>query len=295
MEKQNDKLTKGDIISFIAFFALGVILFIGLLFSSRNMVLAGICAVLFVTIELFLVFYASYLKTRERDLDNYRRIERIVVSIYVLILIPSALLSGSFFSVETNRGTVVKSMDNECESIRRMFSEFDDAVGRRVTSYQTRLETEGLSDGQIKESVDNYIKAIKTSEYKAINMQKDSLISDCKRDFAAWDLMNISKSAYRLKEQERYFAETLDKLYNSGYYDQSEDKAKVSPYSAMSFLPMQSVSDRFSSVWTFSILGMVIFIVLGLLGLVKYYTSERTHVLSPIKREASDSDFEIII
>lgn len=258
------------------------------------MVLAGICSVAFVAIEMFLVIYASYLKTREQDLVYYKRIEIVVVSLYVLILVPATLLSGSFFSVETNRETVVKCMNNECDGIRKMFDEFDNAVDRRAKSFETRLESIEEDEQIRNEKVDNFIAAIRTPYYKTIKVQKDSLIADCKKAFAAWDLLTISNSAYQLSKQESFFAETLDKLYN-GYFDKTEDKAKVEQYSASNYLPVQSVSSRFSSVWAFSIWAIIVFLVLGVLGLIKYYTSERTHVLRPIKREASNSDFEIII
>ena len=287
-EPESKGLGKGDVISFLALLLMGVIVFFGMNFKTLgDKIPSLVVAIVLVVLMTVFVFLAAYAKKQNRNRDTWRILQAAMLGLYVLALIPCYFYSSRFFDVYLQKSTIMEQVQKDTDDLDKMFADYSKKCEARASSYQIDMEAmltydEGrkkiaemldISDPKLvtKENVaqaaSSFSKSLKGAEYKAIEAEKNTLVKNCESNFRSWNILLIPQYASELGTAKTKCATELERIYSK--YENNIEKNRPE-FNAQAYIEESGVIDSFKGTNSFSVLGLVATLFLGILGLVKY-------------------------
>lgn len=307
MKKSNsEKLSKGDIISFITLILLGVFVFLGMNYKTLGDKITSIfVAILLLILMLTAVFLAAYAKAQNPNESGWKKLEYAMLVLYLLTMVPSYLFVVKFFDVQSEKKEIIKEVDQELSDINELFVSYKRQCESRTTNYQTELEAmlksdEGrrqivqtlglekqpkdLSSEDVEGAVESFRRFLTgAQEYHNLQKEKEALEKSCKQGFQNWDILFIPQYALELENSKERFAEQLKQIYME---PKSPLERNVPQFETVSSENACSVEERFSGSVGFSFLGILVLVILGGLGMSKYILGKKSDI---VKVKSGDS------
>lgn len=300
----SDKLTKGDIISFIALLLLGVCVFFGMNFQTLgNKILSIIVAIVLVVVMTVFVFLAAFAKAQNRNQSKWRAVEYTMLVLYLLALIPCYIYSSKFLDVQLGKGEIINQAQADVDNLEKMFKDYNRKCEARCNSYQTYLEAMSKNPSQrqlvadslgisvsnltmetISQASTSFLNKFKGTDYKLLEESRKNLKANILGNFKNWNILLVPQYASDLDAQKKKFGTELQAIYDR---TKSGFEKDIPQFNANSFVNSDGIAEAFSRSGNFSFMGLLAVLVLGGLGLVKYLLGEKRTVIELKKGSAS--------
>ena len=299
MEKsKSDNLSKGDIISFIALLLLGVTVFFGMNFSTLgDKIQSVIVSVVLVTLMVVFVFLAAFAKAQNRNQDMWTKVEYAMLFLYVLALIPCYLYSSKFYDIQFNKTNIVKEVQANIDDINKMFGDYDKKCQTRSFSYKTALQAMsrdiqgrqkaagilGISASHVNtqaidQASESFLNHFRGNDYSQLLSEKTALENSVLNNFKNWNILLVPQYAEELGTAKEKYATGLQDIYDR--YKGDIDGAEIPSFKASDYMSSESVVEHFTDKGSFSLYGILGILVLGGLGLIKYFLGEKRTVIA---------------
>lgn len=299
MEKsKSDNLSKGDIISFIALLLLGVTVFFGMNFSTLgDKIQSVIVSVVLVTLMVVFVFLAAFAKAQNRNQAMWTKVEYAMLFLYVLALIPCYLYSSKFYDIQFNKTNIVKEVQANIDDINKMFGDYDKKCQTRSFSYKTALQAMsrdiqgrqkaagilGISASHVNtQAIDlaseSFLNHFRGNDYSQLLSEKTALENSVLNNFKNWNILLVPQYAEELGTAKEKYATGLQDIYDR--YKGDIDGAEIPSFKASDYMSSESVVEHFTDKGSFSLYGILGILVLGGLGLIKYFLGEKRTVIA---------------
>ena len=277
MAKQNsDNLSKGDIISFVALLLLGVTVFFGMNFKTLgDKVPSIVVAILLVVVMTVFVFLAAHAKAQNRNQAMWKNVEYAMLGLYVVALIPCYLYAAKFFDVQFAKSEIMTQVQKDIDGIDKMFADYKRKCDSRCGSYQ---------QANIKQASESFLSSLKGGQYKAIESEKNNLVTNVQTSFKNWNILFIPQYASELNAAKDKYATELQNIYTK---HRNNFETNIPEFDASSYITESTLADTFSETAGFSIIGLIAVLILGGLGLVKYLLGEKRTVIDFKKGDSS--------
>ena len=296
------KLSKGDIISFIALLILGVTVFFGINFMTLgNKISSVVIAILLFIIMIIFVFLAAHAKAQDRNQSTWRKVEYTMITLYIIALIPCYIYSAKFFDIQINKHNIIQISSNDIKDINDMFSDYIRKCEARCNNFQTELEAlskykEGreqivklfkleknesqITQNDIEEATESFRKSLlKAPNISNLKSEKNNLLNNCENKFKNWNILLIPYYASELGEAKKSYANKLEEIYSKNI---NVIEKEAPEFNTISYTRDSNIKDIFRKSSGFSIIGIIAILVLGSLGLIKWILGERSVVI-PMK------------
>ena len=305
-QSNSGNLSKGDVISFVALLLLGLVVFFGLNFTMLgNRLPSAMVAVLLFMLMVVFVFLAAYAKAQDFNQDKWKAVEYVMLGFYVIALVPCYLYAGKFFDVMWAKEEITQTVERDMDDIDHMFAEYRKGCESRVGTYQTELEAlleseegrkrmvrlldldkqpEEVSQADVSQAVSSFSDLLELSA-GPLEEEKEELVMQCEENFKGWDLLFMPQYASELDNAKERYAKGLEEAYASRK-SKLEDEAPALDVS--SFVRESNIGQMFSSFSSFSFSGLLAVIILGGLGLFKYFWGEKSK-RKQLRKGGSDS------
>lgn len=302
--KKSDNLSIGDIISFISIMLLGMVVFFGMNFKTLGDKIPSIliAAILVVLMTVF-VFLAAYAKAQNRNQSTWKAIEKAMVALYIVALIPCYLYSAKFCGIYFNKKEITEQVEKDFSDIDKIFAEYSRKCESRYNGYLTNLEamttsTQGreriarlldmkaayVNQASVRQASESFINSLKGGEYEALEAEKNKLKSNALSNFKNWNILLLPQYAENIGNAKEKFTNELKNIYNKYSNDIESNVPEFNPDVNSSGM---NIARRFTDMEGFSISGLMVIIVLGGLGLLKYIFGEKRTVVDLKKGSAS--------
>ena len=299
MEKsKSDNLSKGDIISFIALLLLGVTVFFGMNFSTLgDRIQSVVVSVVLVTLMVVFVFLAAFAKAQNRNQAMWTKVEYAMLFLYVLALIPCYLYSSKFYDIQFNKTNIVKEVQANIDDINKMFGDYDKKCQTRSFSYKTALQAMsrdvqgrqkaagilGISASHVNaQAIDlaseSFLNHFRGNDYSQLLSEKTALENSVLNNFKNWNILLVPQYAEELGTAKEKYATGLQDIYDR--YKGDIDGAEIPSFKASDYMYSESVVEHFTDKGSFSLYGILGILVLGGLGLIKYFLGEKRTVIA---------------
>lgn len=299
MEKsKSDNLSKGDIISFIALLLLGVTVFFGMNFSTLgDRIQSVVVSVVLVTLMVVFVFLAAFAKAQNRNQAMWTKVEYAMLFLYVLALIPCYLYSSKFYDIQFNKSNIVKEVQANIDDINKMFGDYDKKCQTRSFSYKTALQAMsrdvqgrqkaagilGISASQVNsqaidQASESFLNHFRGNDYSQLLSEKTALENSVLNNFKNWNILLVPQYAEELGAAKEKYATGLQDIYDR--YKGDIDGAEIPSFKASDYMSSESVVEHFTDKGSFSLYGILGILVLGGLGLIKYFLGEKRTVIA---------------
>ena len=299
MEKsKSDNLSKGDIISFIALLLLGVTVFFGMNFSTLgDKIQSVIVSVVLVTLMVVFVFLAAFAKAQNRNQAMWTKVEYAMLFLYVLALIPCYLYSSKFYDIQFNKTNIVKEVQANIDDINKMFGDYDKKCQTRSFSYKTALQAMsrdiqgrqkaagilGISASYVNtqaidQASESFLNHFRGNDYSQLLSEKTALENSVLNNFKNWNILLVPQYAEELGTAKEKYATGLQDIYDR--YKGDIDGAEIPSFKASDYMSSESVVEHFTDKGSFSLYGILGILVLGGLGLIKYFLGEKRTVIA---------------
>ena len=299
MEKsKSDNLSKGDIISFIALLLLGVTVFFGMNFSTLgDKIQSVIVSVVLVTLMVVFVFLAAFAKAQNRNQAMRTKVEYAMLFLYVLALIPCYLYSSKFYDIQFNKTNIVKEVQANIDDINKMFGDYDKKCQTRSFSYKTALQAMsrdiqgrqkaagilGISASHVNtqaidQASESFLNHFRGNDYSQLLSEKTALENSVLNNFKNWNILLVPQYAEELGTAKEKYATGLQDIYDR--YKGDIDGAEIPSFKASDYMSSESVVEHFTDKGSFSLYGILGILVLGGLGLIKYFLGEKRTVIA---------------
>lgn len=299
MEKsKSDNLSKGDIISFIALLLLGVTVFFGMNFSTLgDKIQSVIVSVVLVTLMVVFVFLAAFAKAQNRNQAMWTKVEYAMLFLYVLALIPCYLYSSKFYDIQFNKTNIVKEVQANIDDINKMFGDYDKKCQTRSFSYKTALQAMsrdiqgrqkaagilGISASHVNtqaidQASEGFLNHFRGNDYSQLLSEKTALENSVLNNFKNWNILLVPQYAEELGTAKEKYATGLQDIYDR--YKGDIDGAEIPSFKASDYMSSESVVEHFTDKGSFSLYGILGILVLGGLGLIKYFLGEKRTVIA---------------
>lgn len=299
MEKsKSDNLSKGDIISFIALLLLGVTVFFGMNFSTLgDKIQSVIVSVVLVTLMVVFVFLAAFAKAQNRNQAMWTKVEYAMLFLYVLALIPCYLYSSKFYDIQFNKTNIVKEVQANIDDINKMFGDYDKKCQTRSFSYKTALQAMsrdiqgrqkaagilGISASHVNtqaidQASESFLNHFRGNDYSQLLSEKTALENSVLNNFKNWNILLVPQYAEELGTAKEKYATGLQDIYDR--YKGDIDGAEIPSFKASDYMSSESVVEHFTDKGSFSLYGILGILVLGGLGLIKYFLGEKRTVIA---------------
>lgn len=302
------KVSKGDIISFIALFMLGIIVFFGMNFLMLgNFVPSVIITVLLVVLMIVFVFLAAYAKAQNRDQSTWAAIKWLMLVFYSVALVVCYFGVAKFCDIQVNRGDQSDGWEAELkddvEDINQMFQGFEAVCDTRCNNLQYELEAlvsyrEGrekiissfnldkkqaeITNADVNLLVDSFRKTIK-KDFNRLKAEKDALVQKCLTNLDSWNLIFLPQCVTDLSSAKATYSEQIQTIIKDTEKNKNPLEKEIPSFDIREFEMDTNVVDRFKDWKMFSALGLCITLFLGILGLVKFFLGPKATVV-PLKR-----------
>lgn len=299
MEKsKSDNLSKGDIISFIALLLLGVTVFFGMNFSTLgDRIQSVVVSVVLVTLMVVFVFLAAFAKAQNRNQAMWTKVEYAMLFLYVLALIPCYLYSSKFYDIQFNKANIVKEVQANIDDINKMFGDYDKKCQTRSFSYKTALQAMsrdvqgrqkaagilGISASHVNsqaidQASESFLNHFRGNDYSQLLSEKTALENSVLNNFKNWNILLVPQYAEELGAAKEKYATGLQDIYEK--YKGDIDGAEIPSFKASDYMSCESVVEHFTDKGSFSLYGILGILVLGGLGLIKYFLGEKRTVIA---------------
>ena len=299
MEKsKSDNLSKGDIISFIALLLLGVTVFFGMNFSTLgDRIQSVVVSVVLVTLMVVFVFLAAFAKAQNRNQAMWTKVEYAMLFLYVLALIPCYLYSSKFYDIQFNKTNIVKEVQANIDDINKMFGDYDKKCQTRSFSYKTALQAMsrdiqgrqkaagilGISASHVNtqaidQASESFLNHFRGNDYSQLLSEKTALENSVLNNFKNWNILLVPQYAEELGTAKEKYATGLQDIYDR--YKGDIDGAEIPSFKASDYMSSESVVEHFTDKGSFSLYGILGILVLGGLGLIKYFLGEKRTVIA---------------
>ena len=299
MEKsKSDNLSKGDIISFIALLLLGVTVFFGMNFSTLgDRIQSVVVSVVLVTLMVVFVFLAAFAKAQNRNQAMWTKVEYAMLFLYVLALIPCYLYSSKFYDIQFNKSNIVKEVQANIDDINKMFGDYDKKCQTRSFSYKTALQAMsrdvqgrqkaagilGISASHVNsqaidQASESFLNHFRGNDYSQLLSEKTALENSVLNNFKNWNIILVPQYAEELGAAKEKYATGLQDIYDR--YKGDIDGAEIPSFKASDYMYSESVVEHFTDKGSFSLYGILGILVLGCLGLIKYFLGEKRTVIA---------------
>lgn len=299
MEKsKSDNLSKGDIISFIALLLLGVTVFFGMNFSTLgDRIQSVVVSVVLVTLMVVFVFLAAFAKAQNRNQAMWTKVEYAMLFLYVLALIPCYLYSSKFYDIQFNKSNIVKEVQANIDDINNMFGDYDKKCQTRSFSYKTALQAMsrdvqgrqkaagilGISASHVNsqaidQASESFLNHFRGNDYSQLLSEKTALENSVLNNFKNWNILLVPQYAEELGTAKEKYATGLQDIYEK--YKGDIDGAEIPSFKASDYMSSESVVEHFTDKGSFSLYGILGILVLGGLGLIKYFLGEKRTVIA---------------
>lgn len=299
MEKsKSDNLSKGDIISFIALLLLGVTVFFGMNFSTLgDRIQSVVVSVVLVTLMVVFVFLAAFAKAQNRNQAMWTKVEYAMLFLYVLALIPCYLYSSKFYDIQFNKSNIVKEVQANIDDINKMFGDYDKKCQTRSFSYKTALQAMsrdvqgrqkaagilGISASHVNsqaidQASESFLNHFRGNDYSQLLSEKTALENSVLNNFKNWNILLVPQYAEELGAAKEKYATGLQDIYEK--YKGDIDGAEIPSFKASDYMYSESVVEHFTDKGSFSLYGILGILVLGGLGLIKYFLGEKRTVIA---------------
>lgn len=307
MAKQNsDKLPIGDIISFISIVFLGIVAFFGMNFMTLgNKIPSVIVAVLLTVLMTVFVFFAAFAKSQNRNQENWSKVKLAMIGLYLVALIPCYIFSAKFCEIQFGQDEIVKKVDANVSAINKMFDSYAKNCDARANAYGYQLKAysssqegksklvsmlglksvEDVNQTAINQATESFLYKLKGNDYQALEAEKDALVQGCTENFNNWNIMSVSQYASDLGNVQEKFSNELQNLYEKSKNTTEKD---IPEFNAAQFAIDSNIAEIFKSFPGFSLGGLLIMLMLGFLGMVKFITAPNPTV-KPIAAGDSSS------
>ncbi len=304
-EKNPGKLTKGDVISFVALLLMGVLVFFGMNFMTLGDKIPSIMvAIITVILMTVFVFLAAFAKAQNRNQSTWKKVQYSMLFLYVVALIPCYFFVAKFFDVQFEKDRVLEQVEKDTDGLNDLFGSYSRQCEARVSEYRIMLEAmvkskegrtqlaslldienpDNVTMESVNQAVEVFSKSLKGAQYKNLEASKNKLVKNSRNNFSNWNLMYIPRYAYELGTAQAKYAEDLKRIYDK---TQNDIEQNVPEFDIESYSEDSEVLSTFRATDRFSIVGLLVVIFLGFLGLVKYLLGEGSTV-KPLKQgEAS--------
>lgn len=294
--KNSDKLSIGDIISFVSIMLLGVVVFFGMNFKTLgDKIPSVLVAVVLVVLMTVFVFLAAYAKAQDRNQSTWKLIEKAMIALYIVALIPCYLYSAKFCGIYFNKKEIRQQVESDFNSIDKLFSDYSHKCESRYSGYLTNLEamttsTQGreriakllgmsvanVNQTSVNQASESFLNSLKGGEYKALESEKNKLKSSALSNFKNWNILLLPQYADNLGGAKEKFATELKVIYDKYSNDIESNVPEFNPVTNASEM---NITSRFTGSEGFSVGGLMAVIVLGGLGLLKYIFGEKRTVV----------------
>lgn len=299
MEKtKSDNLSKGDIISFIALLLLGVTVFFGMNFSTLgDRIQSVVVSVVLVTLMVVFVFLAAFAKAQNRNQAMWTKVEYAMLFLYVLALIPCYLYSSKFYDIQFNKSNIVKEVQANIDDINKMFSDYDKKCQTRSFSYKTALQAMsrdiqgrqkaagilGISASHVNtqaidQASESFLNHFRGNDYSQLLSEKTALENNVLNNFKNWNILLVPQYAEELGTAKEKYATGLQDIYDK--YKGDIDGVEIPSFKASDYMSGESVVEHFTDKGSLSLYGILGILVLGGLGLIKYFLGEKRTVIA---------------
>lgn len=303
--KSSGNLGVADIITFISILVLGVLVFFGMNFMTLgDKVPSIIVAILTVVLMTVFVFLAAFAKAQDRNQDTWKKIEYVMLGLYVLVLVPSYFFSAKFFDIQFDKENIKQQVQADTDDLNKMFADYNRKSESRANAYQIDLEAllksnEGkkqiadmleLSDistvnlESVNQIVASFSKQLKGRDFQTLESEKNELVKSSDLNFNNWNILLIPQYASELGTAKVRFASELERIYEK---NQNKLESNIPEFDTTPYLNESGIIDTFKSTDRFSILGLIAVLFLGALGLVKYILGPKSAVVQMKAGDAS--------
>ena len=270
--KNSDKLTKGDIISFISLLIMGVAVFFGMnLKTLGDKVPSVIVALLLVVLMTVFVFLAAYAKAQDRNQEAWNKVQYAMLLLYVVSLVPCYFYASKFFDIYFSRDKITQLLKDDIGQLDDMFDDYARKCESRCSSYQTTLEAM-LKDSQGRKTIAGFLD-ISPSDVNSGSVNQ-----------ANWNILYLPQYAAELAEAKAGLAADLEDMYTKA---ENDIERNVPAFNAEEYASQSNLKEAFTGSKGFSVAGLLAVLVLGGLGLVKYLLGERRTVIGLKKGDES--------
>lgn len=307
-QTKSDKLSIGDVISFISILFLGIVVFFGMNFMTLgNKIPSIIVAVLLVVLMLVFVFFAAFAKSQNRNQKNWAKVKYAMLVLYLISLVPCYIYSAKFFEIQFGKDEIVRKVDASVEAINKMFDSYNKNCDARANAYGYQLKAllnhqegkiklvgmlglkslDDVNETAVDQAVESFSYKLKSTDFQSLEAEKDALVKNCADNFNNWNIMSVSQYASDLGNVQEKFANALQDIYENSKNDYEKD---IPSFDASQFAIEDNIAESFKAFPGISIGGLLIVLFLGFLGLVKLLTAPRPTVNEIGAGAASDID-----
>ncbi len=302
--KNSDKLTKGDIISFISLLIMGVAVFFGMnLKTLGDKVPSVIVALLLVVLMTVFVFLAAYAKAQDRNQEAWNKVQYAMLLLYVVSLVPCYFYASKFFDIYFSRDKITQLLKDDIGQLDDMFDDYARKCESRCSSYQTTLEAmlkdsqgrktiagfldispANVNSGSVNQAVESFASTLKGSEFEALDAQRKAVVANVETNILNWNILYLPQYAAELAEAKAGLAADLEDMYTKA---ENDIERNVPTFNAEEYASQSNLKEAFTGNKGFSVAGLLAVLVLGGLGLVKYLLGERRTVIGLKKGDES--------
>lgn len=308
MENTNsERITKLDVISFLALLVMGGTTFLGMYFKSLgNTVVSVLLSVLLWVLMSVFVFLAAYAKRQNRNQSTWKIVEYCLIVLYLVGLVPFYIMSSKFFDIQLQKGKIIETVQAKSDAIDNMFAEYDKLCDSRIGSYQTKLESmlkdeagrrtlaglwnenvDKIDSAMVSQAVRSFRDGLTGGPYAEVKELKKNHIERAKDDFKAWKIFKMPRYVQNLSSGISNCIEKLSEIYTKDYkttgIETTPDVFDGTKYVSDD----NDFKNLFTEVQGFSIITLVSVLIIGLLGLVKYIFGEKRTAIELKEGDAS--------
>ena len=194
-------------------------------------------------------------------------------------------------------------VQKDVDGIDKMFADYKRKCDSRCGSYQTALEAmskdsqgreriakllditaANVTQANIKQASESFLSSLKGGQYKALEAEKNNLVTNVQTNFKNWNILFIPQYASELNTAKDKYATELQNIYTK---HKNNFETNIPEFDASSYITESTLADTFSETASFSIIGLIAVLILGGLGLVKYLLGEKRTVIDFKKGDSS--------
>ena len=256
-----------------------------------------VVSVVLVTLMVVFVFLAAFAKAQNRNQAMWTKVEYAMLFLYVLALIPCYLYSSKFYDIQFNKSNIVKEVQANIDDINKMFGDYDKKCQTRSFSYKTALQAMsrdvqgrqkaagilGISASHVNsqaidQASESFLNHFRGNDYSQLLSEKTALENSVLNNFKNWNILLVPQYAEELGAAKEKYATGLQDIYEK--YKGDIDGAEIPSFKASDYMSSESVVEHFTDKGSFSLYGILGILVLGGLGLIKYFLGEKRTVIA---------------
>lgn len=304
------KVSKGDIISFIALFLLGIIVFFGMNFLMLgNFVPSIIISVLLTVLMVVFVYLATFAKAQNRDQSTWSAVKYCMLVLYVAALVPCYIGVAKFCEIQVKKDDqndgLLADVKKDVDDINELFQSFEAMCETRGSNLKTELDglityREGrekiissfsldkkqneITKADVDEICNSFVKTIML-DFNPIKREKEALVQKCMSNLGNWNILFLPESVSELSTAKSRYAQQIEDIVTK--IEKNPLEKEIPSFDIQDYDMETNVADKFKDWKIFSVLGLCITIFLGLLGLLKFFLGPKATVIPLKKGDAS--------